>query len=58
MLPARVAAWLERHGFGTDIYQGVAVLSWDHCPTDRLGGIVDLEMEQADDDARRVRFGR
>lgn len=58
VLPARVAAWLERHGFGTELYQAVAVMQWDHCPADQLGGIVDLEMEEADDDARRVRFGR
>ena len=57
VLPARMAAWLEGHGFGTEIYQGVAVIKWDHCPADRLGGVVDLEMEGADDDANRVRFG-
>lgn len=57
VLPARMAAWLERHGFGTEIYQRVAVMKWDHCPADQLGGVVDLEMEEADDDANRVGFG-
>ncbi len=57
VLPVRGRLWLERHGFSADLYEGVAVMRWDHCPEDRLGGVVDLEMENADDDARRVRFG-
>lgn len=57
VLPPRMTLWLERHGFSADLYEGVAVMRWDHCPAERLDGIVDLEMENADDDARRVRFG-
>jgi hypothetical protein len=56
VLDPRTKARLERHGFSADLYEGVAVMSWDHCPADRLGGAVDLEMENADDDARRLRF--
>lgn len=58
VLPARGRLWLERHGFSADLYAGVAVMRWDHCPAEHIGGAVDLEMENADDDARRVRFGR
>jgi hypothetical protein len=56
VLDPRGKHWLESHGFSSDLYEGVAVMRWDRCPAGRLKGAVDLEMENADDDARRLRF--
>ncbi len=57
VLPPRGKAWLESHGFASDLYHSVATIRFGDCPGDKLDGPVDLVMEDADEDASRVRFG-
>jgi hypothetical protein len=56
VLTPRVKAWLDRNGFASDMYGGFAALDWAHCATEELGTAVDLELEDADPDASRIRF--
>jgi S1-C subfamily serine protease len=57
ILTPRVKAWLDGHGFSSDLYVAVARMKWDECPDEPVAGNVELELENADADASRVRFG-
>jgi trypsin-like peptidase len=52
----RVKAWLERHGFSSDIWVGVALLGFGDCPQEALGSGAVLTLRDADDDASRIQF--
>jgi S1-C subfamily serine protease len=56
VLTPRGKAWLDASGFSSDLYAGVARMKWDECPDEPLAGNVELELENADSDAQRVRF--
>jgi hypothetical protein len=49
-------AWLDSRGFASDLYGAVARMKWDECPGEPLAGNLELELENADSDAQRVRF--
>jgi hypothetical protein len=56
ILQPSVKAWLDRNGFASDIWVGVAVIEFAHCPPDALRRGVVLRMQNADDDAAEIRF--
>jgi S1-C subfamily serine protease len=56
VLPPRMKAWLDRHGFASDLYVGVVALGWSQCPQDRFAPGMSLEMRGADPDAARIVF--
>ena len=56
VLPGRVKSWLERNGFASEMYAAHARLDVQACPPTPLapGAALELELEDADDDARRI----
>ena len=56
VLPPRTKAWLENNGFASDLYHCWATIRWAECPIQALEGPIDLLLEDADEDADRVRF--
>ncbi len=56
VLTPRARTWLEAHGFSSDLYGGIARMKWGDCPDEPLAGKLELELENADSDASRVRF--
>jgi len=58
LLTAQGKAWLERHGFSSDLYATAALLDYSPCSLSGLGpgSAVELEMEGADSDAARIRL--
>jgi hypothetical protein len=56
VLDPRTKDWLERNGFATDIWIGVAVMSFSQCTEEVLGATAVLRMHGADDDASEIRF--
>jgi serine protease Do len=55
-LNPRAKAWLDSHGFASDLWVGVAMIHYDQCPQDAFGRDTILEMHGADEGAARVQF--
>jgi len=58
LLSGQGKAWLERHGFSSDLYASVTLLDYSPCSLSTVGAgsSVELEMEGADADASRIRL--
>jgi hypothetical protein len=56
VLKPQVKAWLERNGFSSDLYAGVAAIHLDSCSPEQLARAREIEMEGADSDASRLRL--
>ena len=55
-LDPRVKAWLDGHGFSSDVWVGIAVLRYAQCPDEALESGTVLEMHGADAGAAKVQF--
>jgi hypothetical protein len=55
-LNPRVKAWLDGHGFSSDVWVGIAVLHYAECPDQALDSGAVLEMHGADPGAAKVQF--
>jgi S1-C subfamily serine protease len=56
VLKPQVKAWLERNGFSSDLYAGLAGIHLDSCSPEQLARAREIEMEGADSDASRLRL--
>jgi len=58
LLSGQGKAWLERHGFSSDLYAAATLLDYSQCSLSAIspGSTVELEMEGADADASRIRL--
>jgi serine protease Do len=58
LLSGQGKAWLDKHGFSSDLYAAVTLLDYSQCPLGSVGpgSTVDLELEGADSDASRIRL--
>jgi len=58
VLSGQGKAWLDRHGFSSDLYAAPTLLDYSQCSLASVGAgsAVELELEGADSDASRIRL--